>query len=198
MVSIGTFRYLRQGLFDLKAFWPFLIFSIPLAYIGASLRLSETMFFLALGGALILAAIAMVIQTINKQTNAIELVLWKRSTLGGAIGLVSGLVGIGGGIFLSPMLNLLQWKNARIIAALASVFILVNSIAGTMGLIIAGTFSLPIDLAWKLIGAVVIGGLIGSQFSLKMNVRLIRWLTAGLVLYVGLRLILLHGFQLSM
>jgi uncharacterized membrane protein YfcA len=157
VVSIGTSMYIRQKVFNWQVFWPFILLSIPLAFLGARLRLSETTFFIVLGSALILSAIAMILQTVYKKRVTNELTLSKRLSLGGAIGFLSGLVGIGGGIFLSPTLNLMGWKNARLIAALASIFILMNSLAGITGLLVAGTFQIDLSFATKII-VVVIGG----------------------------------------
>ena len=112
--------------------------------------------------------------------------------------MLSGVSGIGGGIFLSPVLNLLKWKDPRIIASLASVFILVNSIAGLVGLQVAGTFQLDHELVLKLIIAVILGGSIGSYLSSKkFNLKILGILTAVLVFYVGLRLILQNGFGIN-
>jgi hypothetical protein len=92
----------------------------------------------------------------------------------------------------------MAWKNARTIASLASVFILVNSVSGLIGLTVAGTFHINIDLIGQLIIAVVLGGSLGSYLSNeRFNLRIIGVLTALLVFYVGLRLILLHGFGIA-
>jgi hypothetical protein len=118
--------------------------------------------------------------------------------LGGSVGLLAGVSGIGGGIFLSPTLNLLSWSNPRKVASLASVFILVNSFSGILGLSVAGTFEVDPDLIWKLILAVITGGSIGSYLSnRKFNLRFLGALTAILVIYVGLRLVLMHGFEIN-
>ena len=118
--------------------------------------------------------------------------------LGGSIGLLAGVSGIGGGIFLSPVLNLLNWKDPRTVASLASVFILMNSAAGLVGLSVAGTFQIDGDLIWKLILAVLLGGGMGSYLSnKKLNLRILGGLTAVLVIYVGARLVLLHGFGIK-
>lgn len=198
VVTIGTLIFVRNKVFDFKLFWPFLISSIPLAYLGAQLKLSQTSFFLILGTALILSGVFMLIRYIKVKLKSQEFSVSKKLALGGSVGLLAGVSGIGGGIFLSPVLNLLNWKDPRTVASLASVFILVNSIAGLIGLTVAGTFEFDTELIWKLILAVVLGGSIGSYLSSKkFNLRFLGGLTALLVIYVGLRLVLLHGFDIK-
>jgi len=198
VVTIGTLFFIKNRVFTLKKFWPFLAASIPLAYLGAQLRLSKTSFFMVLGIALVLAGIFMLLRFVKKKMDTYEFSNTKKLLLGGSIGLLSGVSGIGGGIFLSPVLNLLKWANPRTIASLASVFILVNSISGLIGLNVAGTFKLNSELMLQLVVAVVIGGSIGSYMSnKKFNLKFLGVLTSILVLYVGLRLILLHGFGIK-
>ncbi|MGM1056786.1 MAG: TSUP family transporter [Bacteroidota bacterium] len=195
VVSIGTIMFIRHRVFNFKLFWPFMVFSIPLAFLGAQLRLSQTIFFLILGSALILSGLFLILKYLQKKIESREFSNSKKIMLGGFVGLLSGISGIGGGIFLSPVLNILKWANPRIIASLASVFILVNSVAGLVGLNVAGTFQINYDLIFQLIIAVVLGGSIGSYLSSKrFNLKFLGILTAILVFYVGLRLILLHGF----
>lgn len=198
VVTIGTIIFMRNKVFDFKLFWPFLVSSIPLAYLGAQLKLSQQAFFLILGGALILSGVAMMLRYLQAKLESHEFSLIKKLSLGGSVGLLAGVSGIGGGIFLSPTLNLLNWANPRTVAALASVFILVNSISGLIGLTVAGTFQLDPDLIWKLVLAVVLGGSLGSYLSSKkFNLRILGGLTAVLVIYVGLRLVLMHGFGIN-
>ncbi|MBB6325756.1 hypothetical protein FHS59_001371 [Algoriphagus iocasae] len=198
VVTIGTLIFIRNKVFDLKTFWPFLVSSIPLAYLGAQLKLSQQVFFLILGSSLILSGIAMMLRYIQAKLVSHEFSLIKKLGLGGSVGLLAGVSGIGGGIFLSPTLNLLNWANPRTVASLASVFILVNSISGLVGLTVADTFQVDLDLIWKLILAVVLGGSIGSYLSnKKFNLRFLGGLTAVLVIYVGLRLVLIHGFGIN-
>ncbi|MCB7480155.1 sulfite exporter TauE/SafE family protein [Christiangramia sediminis] len=198
VVTIGTLMFIRNGVLKPKLIWPFFVLSIPLAYFGAMVKLSQNLFFLILGGALVLAGIFMMLKFVKSKLESRELSNSKKFLFGGSIGLLSGISGIGGGIFLSPVLNLLKWKDPRTIASLASVFILVNSIAGLIGLNIAGTFHLNSELVLKLIIAVVLGGSIGSYLSSKkFYLKFLGILTAILVLYVGLRLILLYGFSIS-
>lgn len=195
VVSIGTIMFIKHRVFNFKLFWAFMVFSIPLAFLGAQLRLSQTIFFLILGSALILSGIFLILKYLQKKIESKEFSNPKKFMLGGFVGLLSGISGIGGGIFLSPVLNILKWANPRIIASLASVFILVNSLAGLVGLNLAGTFQINYDLIFQLIIAVVLGGGLGSYLSnTRFNLKFLGILTAILVFYVGLRLILLHGF----
>ncbi|SHO60772.1 sulfite exporter TauE/SafE family protein [Algoriphagus zhangzhouensis] len=198
VVTIGTIVFIRNKVFDLKLFWPFLVSSIPLSYFGAQLRLSQTTFFLILGASLILSGGFMLLRYVKAKLVSREFQLSKKLALGGGVGLLAGVSGIGGGIFLSPVLNLLNWANPRTVASLASVFILVNSLAGLLGLSVAGTFELDLNLLWKLVIAVLLGGGIGSYLSnKKFNLRFLGGLTAILVIYVGLRLVLLHAFGIK-
>ncbi|UJH90974.1 sulfite exporter TauE/SafE family protein [Antarcticibacterium sp. 1MA-6-2] len=198
VVSIGTIMFIRHHIFSFKLFWPFVISSIPLAFLGAQLQLSQQLFFLILGSALILSGLFLLLKYLQKKLDSRDFSNPKKYVLGGMVGLLSGISGIGGGIFLSPILNIVNWANPRIIAALASVFILVNSLAGLIGLQVAGTFEINYNLILQLIVAVILGGTIGSYLSSKkLNLRFLGILTAILVFYVGLRLILKHGFGIE-
>lgn len=198
VVSIGTLAFFRSGVLKPKMLWPFFVLSIPLAYFGAQLKLSQSIFFLILGGALIMAGASMLFKFAQDKMESVEFSNPKKIALGGSIGLLSGISGIGGGIFLSPVLNLMRWSNPRIIASLASVFILVNSIAGVIGLKVAGTFQLDYELVLKLILGVFLGGIAGSYLSnKKFDLKILGILTAILVLYVGLRLTLNYGFSIQ-
>jgi len=198
VVTIGTFLFIRNGVLKLRMVWPFFVLSIPLAYLGGQVILPQRVFFLILGSALILAGVFMLLRVIKSKIDFREFSNSKKIFLGGGIGLLSGISGIGGGIFLSPVLNLLKWADPRVIASLASVFILVNSVAGLVGLNIAGTFHINYDLIFKLIIAVILGGSLGSYLSnKKFNLNFLGVLTAILVFYVGLKLTLNYGFGIK-
>ena len=131
VVSGSTYLYWKNGHLDFKKFLPFIVASIPFAFLGARFRLSEQVFFIILGGALIISALALIFQTLKlKKSEEVNpnYPPYVTYLLGAGIGLLSGLVGIGGGIFLAPILNHMKWDKSIKIAALASFFILVNSI----------------------------------------------------------------------
>lgn len=201
VVSGSSYLYWKKGYLDFKKFLPFIIASIPFAFVGARFRLNENTFFIILGASLIISALALIFQTVRlKKSNEINpnYPLWVTYALGAGIGLLSGLVGIGGGIFLAPVLNHMKWDKSIKIASLASFFILVNSVSGIGGLLTKGTFELPLLEALGLVVAVFIGGQIGIRLSLnKLTGNGIKVVTAILVLIVGIRVLLVNGLQLK-
>ncbi len=196
VVVVGNvYVFWRAGVLNVVRAFPFVLLSVPAAFVGSNLPLTERSFFLLLGVALMGSALLMGYQEVRSLTPRTGRPLAVTSSaLGGGIGLLSGMVGIGGGIFLSPVLHLMRWDKATQIAATASFFILVNSLAGLSGLVAAGEFEAGGWLPWCLVGAVMVGGQLGSRWGVgKLGSRYIRWATAGLVLYVGLRLLLRYG-----
>ena len=195
VVTGGTYIFVKVGHLSWKTTWPFLLVSIPLAFLGGLWPIKEHTFFRLLGLSLVLAAMLlwfqdklMKLRTDEKKSDSMLLNI----VLGGGIGFLSGLVSIGGGIFLSPVLHLLKWDHARRISALASVFILVNSISG-----LAGQLSEAGSLDWKLIlpllAAVLVGGQIGSRLGAHtFNALYIRRITAVLILVAGTNILFNH------
>lgn len=191
VVTGGTWIFFQQKQLDTRKILPLLLGSVPAAFLGATMRISQKTFLMLLGISLIAAALLLWFQPQRKEGSATSTpVFWRDGALGGGIGLLSGMVGIGGGIFLSPILHLIRWDTARKIAATASVFILVNSISG-----IAGQLShLPVGLHWTRIAllatAVLIGGQLGSRISFRyFDATLIRKMTALLVLVAGVEVL---------
>ncbi|MCU0420897.1 MAG: sulfite exporter TauE/SafE family protein [Cyclobacteriaceae bacterium] len=156
----------RQRLLNWKAFWPFLVLSVPAAYVGGLWRLRDQVFFVVLGITLLAAAAALWIQPTGRTRARINAPVLN-VVMGAAIGFLSGLVGIGGGIFLSPLLLLLRWAEPRHIAALASVFIFVNSVAGMLGQWQRGLPAIDPRFLGPLLLAVLAGGQVGARLGTR-------------------------------
>lgn len=195
VVSGGVVRFWRSGHISLKRLAPFLIASVPAALIGGRIPVSETLFVGLLGGALLLSGLRLALQrspNIKADTPTPANPILSLG-VGGAIGLISGLVGIGGGIFLAPVLYLTRWGNPKQIAAACSVFILANSLSGLTGQIIKLSDTAVLSLAkpyWPLLLCVLVGGQLGSWLaSERLSPVMIKRLTAVLILYVAARLL---------
>jgi uncharacterized membrane protein YfcA len=188
VVTSGTYIFYKEGKLDLKKFWPFLIVSVPLAFIGGFWKIQESTFFVLLGTCLIVASLLLWIKPAARPgTQSDSLAL--NTSLGGSVGFLSGLVGIGGGIFLSPILHLINWDEAKKISALASIFILVNSISGLAGQL-TRSFSMDWNFIIPLLIAVFIGGQIGSRLGAKkFNPFYIKRITAVLILIAGINIL---------
>jgi uncharacterized protein len=195
VVTGGCVRYWRAGLIDWRAMAPLLLVSAPLAFLGGQMPIEQSVFYLILGGSLLLSAIALLVPVKHLPHRNIPLPVMMAAS--GAVGLLAGLSGIGGGIFMAPLLHLVRWAEALRIAAFASVYILINSIAGIAGQFSkAGAASMTsiAESYWPLMIAVFVGGQLGSYLGLRwLSPQYLRWLTALLVGYVALRL-LLKGF----
>lgn len=191
VVTGGSIRFVRAGYVNWRQVLPLLAASAPLAFLGGLVPLKQWLFLMILGGALLLSAIALIVQT-DKMT-ARKLPQPVLLLISGAVGLLAGLSGIGGGIFMSPVLHLIRWAEARRIAAFASLYILINSITGLVGQIVkSGPQSLagPASEYWPLMAAVLVGGQIGSMLGMRyFTPKLLRVMTALLVGYVAARLL---------
>ncbi|WP_299534946.1 sulfite exporter TauE/SafE family protein [Ulvibacterium sp.] len=200
VVSGSMYLYYKKGHIRLSKFIPFVITSIPMAFLGASFRLKEQVFFIILGCSLIVSAIFLAWQTYTFIADTDRIKKYPGYFdyfIGAAIGFLSGLVGIGGGIFLAPVLNHMRWDVPIKIAALASFFILVNSVSGIGGLMVAHTLELPLKETFILAGTVFLGGQLGIRISLrKMSANGIKRVTALLVFIVGIRVLLKNGLEL--
>lgn len=197
VVTGGTIIFIIHKEINWRKVLPLVIISIPLSYLGATLKLSENTFFVLLGVTLILSAVLLwinkKIETNQVTKNDLKSNIFVNMGLGGAIGFLSGMVGIGGGIFLSPLLNLYRWDTAKKIAATASVFILVNSISGIAGQLKSFPKSLDITVITLLCVSVFIGGQLGSRISaVKFNHLVIRRMTAVLVFAAGVEVLIKH------
>jgi uncharacterized membrane protein YfcA len=196
VVTGGVWQYRRSGDLKLSFALPFVALSIPMAWFGGSMPIQQETFVMFLGFSLLAAGIAMWIQPPESKASppGSPLVNWFVGLpVGGAIGFLSGMVGIGGGIFLAPCLHLLRLANPKRIAATSSFFIMVNSIAGLVGQTTKHSTTAHLehlaDYIWLFV-AVLVGGQIGSRLSSRaLSGRIVKRLTAVLVLYVAARLL---------
>ncbi|MFM7853959.1 MAG: sulfite exporter TauE/SafE family protein [Flammeovirgaceae bacterium] len=191
VVTGGTIIFYRQKKIDWKEVWPFLVASVPLALLGGMWKLNQRFFFLLLAFTLIITSVLLWIQpelmnVENKRLQKVE----SKMALGGAIGCLSGLVSIGGGIFLSPILHLANWAEAKRISGLASVFILVNSIGGLLGQFFRNGINLEPGFIFPLLLMVLIGGQIGSRLgAIRLNLQYIKRITAVLIFIAALNIL---------
>ena len=192
VVSGNCFNYIRAGNLNLKLLIPYLIGSIPLAFIGGSLpiekRLFEILLFLvlAIAGTLLLLNF----RSYDDQEQSYQKIPIPIAILiGGVLGFISGVVGIGGGIFLSPILFLIKAGRPKHIVTAASLFILINSVFGIIGQLTKNAVLTEIPNYWYLLVAVLIGGLVGNFLNLKVfPTRILALVTSCLVLFVAIRM----------
>jgi uncharacterized membrane protein YfcA len=194
VVSGATIRFARAGTIPWRRALALSLAAAPLAVLGGLTPIKEEHFLMLLGGSLVLAGLALLLPR-APEAEGIPSRLGRFMPLVAApLGYLAGLVGIGGGIFLAPLLHLSRWSGARQIAATTSLFILINSLAGLAGqLAKAGTgrFAEALSGGLPLLVAVVLGGQLGSLMALRwLPERMIRWLTAALTIWAGSRLLL--------
>ena len=193
VVTGSSIRFARAGLTPWRGAIMLTLVAAPAAFIGGLTPIDEQNFLMLLGASLVLTAIGLLLPIKGDEAAQAKESPWFLPFIAAPIGFLAGLVGIGGGIFLAPVLHLLRWNSARAIAATASLFILVNSLFGLGGQLLksgsdmlgaATAFGLPLLLA------VVVGGQIGSLLAANfLPQKWIRWVTAALTLWVGLRLL---------
>ena len=192
VVSGNCFNYIKAGNLNLKLLIPYLIGSIPLAFIGGSLPVEKEFFEILLFVVLTVAGILLLFK-FKSYDDKIEIFrkipIIVSILIGGILGFVSGIAGVGGGIFLSPILFLLRVGKPKHIVTAASLFILINSLSGIIGQLTKTTVLSEIQNYWFLFLAVLIGGQIGNFLNLKIfPTRLLALVTAGLVLFVAARM----------
>ena len=192
VVSGNSFNYVKAGNHNFKLLIPFLIGSIPLAFLGGTLVINKEIFEILLF--LVLSFAGLLLLANNKSYGDKKIIVKKINIfisifLGSILGLISGIVGIGGGIFLSPILFLLKADKPKNIATTASLFILINSLSGIVGQFTEEIVLKEITLYWPLFLTVFIGGFIGNYLNLKIfSNRMLALITSLLVIFVALRM----------
>ena len=164
--SLATWKFCRAGHFRWRLFWPFAVAAIPLAYAGGAITLPGQAYRILVGTVLVYAAWQLwrSARAGDEMREAREPPLAAAMAIGGAMGLLAGLTGVGGGIFLSPLLLMLGWAGTKQTSAVAAPFILVNSVAGLAALFVTQGPSLP-SYVWALAPAVLIGGWLGAEYG---------------------------------
>ena len=196
VVSGNCFNYIRSGNLNLKLLIPYLAGSIPLAFIGGSLPVDKQLFEILLFLVLLIAGIFLLLNFKSyddNEENYRKIPFIISIFIGGILGFVSGVVGIGGGIFLSPILFLIRAARPKHIITAASLFILINSASGIIGQLTKNYVLTEIQNYWPLLVVVLIGGQLGNFLNLKVfPTRILALVTSGLVLFVAVRI----GFKL--
>ena len=192
VVSGNCFNYIRAGNLNLKLLIPYLIGSIPLAFIGGSLPIEKRFFEILLFLVLATAGILLLLNFRaydDKEESYRKVPIIISILIGGVLGFISGVIGIGGGIFLSPILFLIRAGKPKHIVTTASLFILINSFSGIMGQITKNAVLNEISNYWYLLLIVLVGGQLGNFLNLKIfPTRILALVTAGLVLFVAIRM----------
>jgi len=188
--SIALFRFYRTGSFSWKLFLPLAATAIPFAYLGGTLSLPSHLYKPIVGVILVYAAIQSfrLAHTLTSETILKPVSIWMLLLVGAGLGLLSGLTGVGGGIFLSPLLLLMGWSTPRIVAGVAAAFILVNSMSGLVGVLSTGAV-LPHQLPFWLMAALV-GGFVGATYgSSKLGDPILNKLLAIVLAIAGTKMI---------
>lgn len=193
VVAGSTVRFARAGITPWRGAGLLTVVAAPAAFFGGLTPIGEAAFLTVLGGSLVLTGLTLLVPQRAIDNGAPTRFARWMPLLAAPIGYLAGLVGIGGGIFLAPILHLVRWNSARAIAATAALFILVNSLFGLAGQLLkngpdlvgaAFAFGLP------LLVAVAVGGQVGSLLAVRFLPQMvIRWLTAALTIWVGIRLL---------
>ena len=192
VVSGNSINYIRAGNHNFKLLIPFLIGSVPFAFFGGTLKIDKEIFEIILFFVLSIAGTLLLINNKSYQNN--NLVIKKISSfinlmIGSVLGFVSGIVGIGGGIFLSPILFLIKAEKPKVITTTASLFILINSISGILGQLTKENVLTELPNYLSLFICVLLGGLIGNYLNLKIFTgRVLAILTSVLVIFVSIRM----------
>jgi len=188
VAGTSFYYYYRGGFFNKKLFLSFAIASIPMAYLGGTLSIDASIYKIILGLLLIFAVLKM-LNVFGKSSEAIqEIKIWQGLLVGGIIGFFSGLIGIGGGIILSPVILLFHWGKMKEAAAVSALFIWVNSAAG-----LTGQFANGIVLnnqSFLMVGLAVFGGFLGSYYgSKKMSNQSVRYMLVVVLIAASVKLL---------
>ncbi|MGE0564321.1 MAG: sulfite exporter TauE/SafE family protein [Pseudolabrys sp.] len=186
--TLGTWRYASAGFFRWRAIWPFMAGAVPFAFLGGGIQLPGNLYRPIVGVVLLFAGVSLLWLREVRPLNAVhDPPIWLGILVGAGIGLLAGLTGTGGGIFLSPIIIFLGWADIRTASGCAAVFILGNSIAGLAGNF-AAVQSLPPQLPVYVV-AVVLGAIVGTTFGTRLPIVYIQRALGIVLLIAGAKLI---------
>ena len=193
VASIAFWRFQRAGFFDVKVFWPLAAASIPCAWLGSRMHLAGAAYALVLGGALLVAGWFLGWgRSASRDASPTRTIAWPLAVLaGGGLGFLAGLTGIGGGVFLTPLLIFLNWTPAKVAGGISALFIVVNSIAGLIGLGGKALIWQPVFLGAVVVG--VAGALLGTHLGVnrwrtdtfRRALASVLWIAAGKLILTG-------------
>ena len=185
--AIAFFSYYKAGYFRWKLVFPFLITSIPCAYVGALMKVNPSTYKIILG-IFLLFAVARMLFVPKAVAETSEKMPWFLAlAIGAVLGLFSGMIGIGGGIILSPLIILFHWANVKESAAASALFIFLNSISGMLGVASGGFTFEPRIIAWIIVG--VAGGIAGSYLgSFRIKPEKLKFMLAAVLLVASIKL----------
>ncbi len=184
---LATFQFWKAGYFSWKIFWPFAVTSIPFAFIGGYINLPDKIFKILIGAVLLYSSARFILNSKDVEFTSPPSKGIAMST-GAGLGFLSGLSGVGGGIFLTPLIIFMRWAKTRTASAVSALFILVNSISGLSGNVI-NTKTLP-SFILPLIISAIIGGAAGSYLgSRKFSTEVIRKILAVVLAIAGIKMI---------
>jgi uncharacterized membrane protein YfcA len=187
VAGIAAVQFARAGHFSWKLFWPFALGSIPAAFVGGAIHLPESLYRQILGAVLLFAAVRLAFEPRRHSARA-PMPVWLAILVGAGVGLLSGLTGVGGGIFLSPILLVGGFAEPKPVAAVSAAFIWVNSLAGLAGHPTSVALIPPVAAAWG--AAAVAGGLLGSTYaSRRLAGRTLKRLLAVVLVVAGLKML---------
>ncbi|MCK5402278.1 MAG: sulfite exporter TauE/SafE family protein [Flavobacteriaceae bacterium] len=188
VAAIAFYYYYKEGYFNVKLFLSFAIASIPMAFLGGMIEVDTSLYKKILGVLLIFAVLKM-LNVFGKESNKIkDIKIWQGLIVGGAIGFFSGLIGIGGGIILTPIILLLHWGRMKEAAAVSALFIWVNSASALTGQLSSGV-SITIE-SFGLVTIAIIGGFVGGYFgSKKINNQNLRYILSFVLVIASVKLL---------
>ncbi len=190
--ALGSWKFYRAGFFQWRLFWPFAVVSIPMAYLGGAITLPGQAYKILVGAVLLYAALQLwrsgrageEMRELRQPPVAAAM------AIGGAMGLLAGLTGVGGGIFLSPLLLMLGWAGTKQTSAVAAPFILVNSVAGLAAVFVSRGIALPGYVGF-LAPAVLVGGWLGAEYgSRRFANPVVRRVLAVVLAAAGVKMVL--------